>query len=86
MTTRKNAKVEDIIFGRYTYDQLYDAFTSVQNKGNWKLGNTVWIAKADYDLIDCATIFFAGSPLETVGIKGPKVQVAFDGYYARVGA
>jgi hypothetical protein len=85
-----NVAIQNEIVSRqgWTRGELDAAFKTVQHPKNWKFGNEAPIRRADFEKVNEATIFFAGSPLRIVHDYGIEdfILVRFDGYYACIGA
>jgi len=85
-----NDTVEDTVVCtngvEYTRTQLLAAFERITNKDNWKLPLHGTIKENEFDLVNDAAIFFAGSPLSILKRDGDMVEVHGLGYYAYIGA
>ena len=71
----------------YTFEQLQQAFTSVQNSEHWKNPISATINKVDQDLVHEAIVYFAGCNPRFEPIMGTELlTVKAAGYYVAVGA
>jgi hypothetical protein len=71
-----------------THEELKAAFEKVEDKSNWKLPLHGVIHKSEFDLVNEAAIYFAGSPLTVVNklAGGDLLEVRGAGYYECIGA
>lgn len=71
---------------RWTHTQLHRAFTSVQDKQNWKNPILAIVpAETDLEMLAAAIIFFAGC-VPTFHSTPDGLLVKAVGYYAAIGA
>jgi hypothetical protein len=70
---------------KYTQEQLEAAFKLVQNKKHWKNPINATIENPGEEQVACieeAVIHFTGSIPDVVTLKGGKIRVQAEGYYA----
>jgi len=71
----------------YTSDELANAFFLIQDDENWKEPIVSLINKADFELMEAATVHYTGSLLDWEHTDDPNlIVISAAGYYATIGA
>lgn len=86
---QEKAMENQVVYYGFTHKQLSEAFAKVQNKENWKFGNSAVIEQTQMVVTIAAIEFFTGGGIvsaSTVLLGEGEIQIKFLGYYHHVGA